>query len=113
MLGSPHLGPRLQPLVDYEDNNQAAVEGGFLAHIIAGRATSLDSSMALLEHQTSRLHFGVDDQPSCPRCGNSMHLTARVTHPEYGDFYERQTFACDVCNYQSLRSADAFGHPRN
>jgi hypothetical protein len=42
-----------------------------------------------------------------------MHLAARVTHPEYGDFYERQTFACEACNYQSLRSADAFGHPYN
>jgi hypothetical protein len=29
----------LQPLVDYEDNDQAAVEGVLLAHILSGRAT--------------------------------------------------------------------------
>jgi hypothetical protein len=29
----------LQPLVDYEDKDQAAVEGVLLAHILPGRAT--------------------------------------------------------------------------
>ena len=42
-----------------------------------------------------------------------MHLTARARHPEFGDYYERQTFACDVCKYESLRSADAAGRPYN
>jgi hypothetical protein len=69
--------------------------------------------MPALEQQTSRLHFGVDDHPICPRCRNAMHLIARVTHPEYGDFYERQTFACDACGFQSLRNADAAGRPYN
>lgn len=42
-----------------------------------------------------------------------MHMIGRVPHPEYGAYYERQTFICDVCKYESLRSADAFGYPYN
>jgi len=38
--------------------------------------------------------FGVDDQPVCP-------------------YYERQTFICYVCRYESQRSADASGNPYN
>ena len=38
--------------------------------------------------------FGVDDQPVCP-------------------YYERQTFICYVCRYESQRSAAAGGNPYN
>lgn len=69
--------------------------------------------MSLLEQQQAPRHFGAHDRPPCPRCGNSMHMIGRVPHPEYGAYYERQTFICDVCKYESLRSADAFGYPYN
>jgi len=42
-----------------------------------------------------------------------MHLTARTPHPDYSAHYERQTFMCYVCRYESQRSADASGNPYN
>jgi hypothetical protein len=68
--------------------------------------------MSLLEQQPRR-SFGVDDQPICPQCGDSMHLSGRAPHPEHGANYERQTFICYVFRYESLRSADATGNPCN
>jgi transposase-like protein len=68
--------------------------------------------MSLLEQQPRR-SFGVDDQPICPQCGNSMHLSRRDPHPEHGAYYERQTFSCYACKYESQRSADTSGKPYN
>ena len=77
-----------------------------------GATGSAESSMASLEQQP-RHRFGVDDQPICPQCGNAMHLTGRTLHPDYSAHYERQTFMCYVCRYESQRSADASGNPNN
>jgi transposase-like protein len=77
-----------------------------------GTARSAENPMSSLEQQPRR-SFGVDDQPSCPQCGDSMHLSSRDPHPEHGAYYERQTFVCYVCRYESLRSADASGNPYN
>jgi hypothetical protein len=64
--------------------------------------------MSSLERQPQR-NFCVDDQLICPQCGDLMHLSARDPHPEHEACYERQTFICYVCRYESLRSADASG----
>jgi tRNA(Ile2) C34 agmatinyltransferase TiaS len=72
-----------------------------------GATGSSESSMASLEQQPRH------QQPICPQCGNAMHLTGRTAHPDYGAYYERQTFMCYVCRYESQRSADANGNPHN
>ena len=76
-------------------------------------ASNSESPMSSLEQQPGR-RFGVDDQPICPQCGNPMHLTGRDSHPEHGAYnYERQTFICYVCRYESLHSPDASGNQYN
>ena len=43
-----------------------------------------------------------------------MHLTGRDSHSEHGAYnYERQTFICYVCRYESLHSPDASGNQYN
>jgi hypothetical protein len=110
---SPGSGTAPWP-VNYEDNDPPAIEALLHADtVFIGLGwSSGDVPMSLLEQQHRR-SFGVDDRPICPQCGDSMHLSGRAPHPEHGANYERQTFICYGCRYESLRSADASGNPYN
>ena len=62
-----------------------------------------------LQTQTRR-SFGADDRPICVRCGKATDLSRRGPHSEHPG-YERQTFSCIHCDYESERSANKTGDP--
>jgi hypothetical protein len=56
--------------------------------------------------------FGVEDRPSCPSCGTSMHLFRRSPEPGHHG-YEVQIFSCAKCDAEITRSADRKGKPHS
>jgi hypothetical protein len=56
-------------------------------------------------------HFGADDRIICLNCGNPMRLRNRGPDSDYGLRYERQTFACAICDFRIERSVDTEGKP--
>jgi len=55
--------------------------------------------------------FGADDHPKCPKCKGVMALFRRTPHETLGSKYERQSFICRDCGFESDRSSDRAGHP--
>jgi hypothetical protein len=55
--------------------------------------------------------FRADDGFRCLVCrGGAMTLISRRTHPEHGEPYELQTFACGECKAILTRSTDKDGN---
>jgi DNA-directed RNA polymerase subunit RPC12/RpoP len=47
--------------------------------------------------------YGAGDRLKCVACGSAMLIKSRESHPERGDRYERQTFACPKCGSVATR----------
>lgn len=57
--------------------------------------------------------FGARDILVCPKCGERMGLTRRTPHSVFGMLFERQTFTCYSCHFETERSSDKRGDPHN
>jgi predicted RNA-binding Zn-ribbon protein involved in translation (DUF1610 family) len=60
----------------------------------------------MLEHP--HRSFGADDCPACPKCGQHMYISRRTPHP-LAPKHEVQTFACEACEEELIRSVDCDG----
>jgi hypothetical protein len=56
--------------------------------------------------------FGKDDRLVCPKCGKDMRLIRRSPHPQHGEAYEAQIFACND-GHEAKRSVDTKGAPHS
>jgi predicted RNA-binding Zn-ribbon protein involved in translation (DUF1610 family) len=54
-------------------------------------------------------HFGVDDKPCCPNCGELTFLSRRSPAGQHALEYERQWFTCPACGLELERVVDAEG----
>jgi hypothetical protein len=54
-------------------------------------------------------HFGVDDKPCCPNCGELTFLSRRSPAGQHALEYERQRFTCPACGMELERVVDADG----
>jgi transposase-like protein len=65
----------------------------------------------MLQAQQAR-KFGMDDDLTCPFCGQRMLVSRRSSQPDYPADYETQSFTCVSCDHELTRTVDGAGEPR-